>query len=336
MHRMSGPMAGFSGHPVGGTEDAENQRREHRGSRKAHTAKLGPSVLTPPGLSGIIWLVCSVGSKMYPTWGMDVRALRTRTVRTACSGPCALGVPAAAVTQGIHTVAARALDTERKEQVQVASRQELRMEPPSFAPPAKPSASDQVYATLKQEVVWGEIEPGTLLSESKLAARFGVSRTPVREALTMLASDGLITTLSRRGHLVRTVSFSEILGAFRLRELLEVEAAGLAAQRVTDHDLAYLRQLAENRDGGDVPAKNREFHMTIARASGNRVLAEFIERLLMLMQSVLIKDPHLRTWTREGMQVELSIIDALASRDEEAAREAMGGHIRNTLATILK
>ena len=172
--------------------------------------------------------------------------------------------------------------------------------------------------------MWGEIEPGTLLSESKLAARFSVSRTPVREALTMLASDGLITTLSRRGHLVRTVSFSEILGAFRLRELLEVEAAGLAAQRIGDHDLAYLQKLAKDRDSADIPARNREFHMTIANASGNRILAEFIERLLMLMQSVLIKDPHLKRWTNAGLQVELSIIDALASHDEEAAREAMG------------
>jgi DNA-binding GntR family transcriptional regulator len=218
----------------------------------------------------------------------------------------------------------------------MASRQQQRTDSPSTVPPGKPSASEQVYTALKQEIMWGEIEPDTLLSELKLAARFGVSRTPVREALTMLTSDGLVTTLSRRGHLVRTVSFSEILGAFRLRELLEVEAVGQAAHRITDRDLEYLRELAEDRDGTDIPAINREFHMTIARASGNRLLAEFIERLLILMQSVLIKDPHLKTWTDEGLQVELTIIDALASHDEEAAREAMGSHIRNTLTTILK
>jgi DNA-binding GntR family transcriptional regulator len=209
-------------------------------------------------------------------------------------------------------------------------------ESPATAPPDKLSASEQVYTTLKQEIMWGEIEPGTLLSEQKLAGRFGVSRTPVREALTMLASDGLTTTLSRRGHLVRTVSFSEILGAFRLRELLEVEAAGQAANRITDQDLADLKQLAEIRNGTDMLADDREFHMTIARASGNRLLAEFIERLLILMQSVLIKDPHFKTYTEDGYQVQLTIIDALASHDEEAAREAMGCHIRNTLTTILK
>lgn len=218
----------------------------------------------------------------------------------------------------------------------MANRQMQRTETPSRVAPEKPSASEQVYTTLKQEIMWGEIEPGTLLSELKLAARFGVSRTPVREALTILASDGLITTLSRRGHLVRTVSFSEILEAFRLRELLEVEAAGQAANHITDHDLAYLKQLAEISGGTDMLVRDREFHLIIARASGNRLLSEFIERLLILMQSVLIKDPHLKTWTDEGFQVQLTIIDALASHDEEAAREAMGSHIRSTLTTILK
>jgi DNA-binding GntR family transcriptional regulator len=198
------------------------------------------------------------------------------------------------------------------------------------------SASEQVYAELKQAILWGEIEPGALLSESKLATGFGVSRTPVREALTMLASDGLITTLPRRGHLVRTVSLSEILSAFRVRELLEVDAAGLAAQRITEQDLAELRKLAQDRNDSDVPTHNRMFHMTIAHASGNRILADFIERLLIMMQSVLIKDPHLASWTEEGEQEEMAILNALESRDEEAARTAMRCHIRNTLAAILQ
>lgn len=218
----------------------------------------------------------------------------------------------------------------------MAGSQEQRTISPLSTSQGAPSASEQVYNTLKQEIMWGEIEPGTLLSELKLAARFGVSRTPVREALTMLASDGLITTLPRRGHLVRTVSFSELLGAFRLRELLEVEAVAQASQRITDSELVYLSELARVRDDADIPALNREFHMTVARASGNRVLADFIERLLILMQSILIKDPHLASWTEEGMEEETAIINALAARDEDAAREAMRSHVRNTLTSILK
>lgn len=198
------------------------------------------------------------------------------------------------------------------------------------------SVTENVYTTLKHDIMWGKIESGTLLSELKLAARFGVSRTPVREALTMLASDGLINTLPRRGHLVRTISLSEMLNAFRVRELLEVEAVAQAVRRITDQEIAHLRELAEAGDGVDLPDLNRQFHMTIARASGNRILADFIERLLILMQSVLIMDPHLAAWTEEGMEEELAIINALAARDEEAAREAMRRHIRNTLSSILR
>jgi DNA-binding GntR family transcriptional regulator len=204
-------------------------------------------------------------------------------------------------------------------------------------PQGRCSTSERVYSELKRQIMWGEIQPGTLLSEAQLATRFGVSRTPVREALTMLASDGLITTLPWRGHLVRTVSFSEILDAFRLRELLEVEAAGQACLCITEQELAHLTKLSRRRDDDNIiPDINRQFHMTIAHASGNRVLADFIERLLMMMQSVLIKDPHLASWTEEGMQAEIAIIEALTARDEEAAREAMRNHIRNTLLAILK
>jgi DNA-binding GntR family transcriptional regulator len=199
----------------------------------------------------------------------------------------------------------------------------------------KSSAADSAYARIKHEIMWGEIEPGTLLSELQLAARFGVSRTPVREALNLLTGDGLITTLPRRGHLVHTVSFTEILDAFRLRELLEVEAAGLAARRMTDEEIARLGEMIETRDSSDLPTSDREFHTSIARGSGNRLLADFVERLLMLMHRVLIVDPHLVERTEEGTNEMLAIVDALAARDEPAAREAMRSHIRNTLAAIM-
>lgn len=199
------------------------------------------------------------------------------------------------------------------------------------------SVTENVYTALKHDIMWGKIESGTLLSELKLAARFGVSRTPVREALTMLASDGLINRLPRRGHLVRTVSLSEVLNAFCVRELLEVEAAAQAVRRISDREIARLRELVKAGENTDIPDLNRQFHVTIARASGNRILADFIERLLILMQSVLIRDPrYLDSRTEEGIEEELAIVNALAARDEEAAREAMRRHIRNTLSAILR
>ena len=196
------------------------------------------------------------------------------------------------------------------------------------------STADRIYNELKQDIMWGNVPPGSLLSEIRLADHFGASRTPVRQALSMLAKDGLITTLPQRGHLVRTVSISEMLDAFRLREILEVEAAAQAAHHISEEEIARLRALAVHQTLDQMEA-NRDFHLSIARASGNRILVDFIERLLMQMQSVLALDPHLNQWTREGMEIEIEILDALAARDEEAVAEAMGKHIRQTLSAVL-
>ncbi len=209
------------------------------------------------------------------------------------------------------------------------------LSPSAWRLDASASTVENIYRALKEDIMWGRIEPDTLLNETVLAARFGVSRTPVREALSMLASDGLTHALPRRGHLVGTVSVAETLEAFRVREILEVEAISHAVHRLSDAAIARLLELANTRESEDFPAINREFHMSIARASGNRILADFIERLLVTMQRVLILDPHVTGWTEDGMQEDLAIVRALAARDEAAACEAMAVHIRNTLSSIL-
>jgi DNA-binding GntR family transcriptional regulator len=203
-------------------------------------------------------------------------------------------------------------------------------------PARKAGGVQDIYATLKDEIMWGKIESEVLLSESVLAERFGVSRTPVREALTRLANDGLLTALPRRGHLVRAISLSEVLDAFRVRELLEVEAVSQAVRRIGDEDIARLRTLANTRASPDLPAVNREFHLIIARASGNRILFEFLEKLLVSMQRVLIMAPQTITWVEDVADEELAIVDALVARDETAACEAMRRHIRNAMASVLR
>lgn len=198
------------------------------------------------------------------------------------------------------------------------------------------SASETVYTKLKLEIMNGKILPGTLLTESVIANQYNTSRTPVRKALTMLASDGLISTLPKRGHLVRTISVAELLGAFRVREILEVEAVDQAVGRITKDELARLKELVAEKDNPDLPSLNLEFHVAIARASGNRVLIEFIERLLLLMHGLLLLDPHLAAWEKEGgMEEEKTIIELLEARDRVGACEAMRTHIRNTLNVIL-
>jgi DNA-binding GntR family transcriptional regulator len=196
--------------------------------------------------------------------------------------------------------------------------------------------AETIYRTLKNEILRGVVEPGALLSESKLAKRFGVSRTPVREALSMLNNDRLISSLPQRGHQVRTIPFSEAMDAFRLRELLEVEAIRLAVNRISDEKITYLKQLIENAKDNDLYVANYEFHTTIAKASGNRILAEYIEELLALMERILVVHPDFLKYSNEAIRPEAEIVEALEKRDENAACEAMRRHIRDTMSKVLQ
>jgi len=196
----------------------------------------------------------------------------------------------------------------------------------------KSRAGDEVYATLKSEILNGKIGSGELLSENEIAKRFSISRTPVREALNKLACEGLTEVLPQRGHQVRTISFSEIVEAFHLREMLEVEAIGEAARRITDEDLAHLKGIIESvgENVGNTIMANYLFHTSIARISGNRLLAEFVEELLMRMQRLLIDTP-----TLFDPNPELGIIEVLSRRDPEAARQVMQEHLQDTRDQLL-
>jgi DNA-binding GntR family transcriptional regulator len=209
---------------------------------------------------------------------------------------------------------------------------------PSISPSneQEPKAAKKIHQVLKEEILNGIIEPGTLLSESKLASRFGVSRTPIREALSMLDNDRLIYSLPQRGHQVRTVSFSETVDAFRIRELLEVEAIRLAVHRITDERISYLKQLIEKAKIGDSYNFNYEFHTTIAKASNNRILAEFIEEMLILLNNVLLAHPDIRGSSSKSVEPEVKILEALERRDENAACEAMRAHIHESMEKVLR
>ncbi len=185
-----------------------------------------------------------------------------------------------------------------------------------------------VYHRLRDEILSGQISPGELLSEAEVARRFDVSRTPVREALNLLASDRLVQALPQRGHLVRTISLAEIMEAFDLRELLEVKAAGEAALNITDEEVAELRKIIDDQEDGVL--SNYVFHSKIAHISGNRLLAEFIDELLILMQTLIIDHPRL-----QDLGPEYQIIDALASHNPEAAREAMRTHTREARDSLM-
>ncbi|HLI15318.1 MAG TPA: GntR family transcriptional regulator [Acidimicrobiales bacterium] len=189
-----------------------------------------------------------------------------------------------------------------------------------------------VYAQLRNDIVTGKRPPGTPLVESALARHFGVSRTPVREALLQLRQDGLVER-SGRAHVVRQRSPEEILEIYEMRILLEGAAARGAARRRTDLDLSRLRRAhadmaaLSEQQADDRVAANRAFHKLIWAASHNRTLVDLLERIEMQ----LLRYPETTLgypgrWPAVLAEHE-ALIEAIARQREEEAGELAARHM---------
>jgi DNA-binding GntR family transcriptional regulator len=193
-----------------------------------------------------------------------------------------------------------------------------------------------VYGRLREEIVSGALRPGSPLREIALAERFGVSRTPVREALRRLEQDRLLVPGSR-GMEVRAIDPHEVVQVSELRILLETEAAGQAAQARATADLLRLeglltrdRALADPDDVTRVRT-SLEFHAAIWQATHNAVLVDLLERLAHVMHvphSTLAGD----RW-REVVDEHAHIVAAIRAGDDRTARELVGAHM-NTAREI--
>lgn len=191
-------------------------------------------------------------------------------------------------------------------------------------------AADQVVGRLREAIVSGHLAPGTRLPESRLAAQLGVSRIPVREALSRLEAEGLVKREPYRGTTVAKLSPEQVAESFMLRSLLEGFAAKLATPRLTPERLARLRHLVEQirsatREGRstDLPPLHRAFHSTIYLNSGSEKLVSWIEELYMQFPKNLGRTFRFT----EPVDEYLEIIRALESGDAELAGKLMSEHI---------
>jgi DNA-binding GntR family transcriptional regulator len=204
----------------------------------------------------------------------------------------------------------------------------------------KPTKKEQVYERIRRAIIAGELRPGEILNEAEIAAQFKSGKTPTREALLLLTHEGLLEALPRVGYIVSKPTLQDILEMFHLRLLLEVEAVGLALDRLTPED---LRRLQENNqqeealaasptqaDKAAASALNREFHLTLARLCGNTRLAALIQQQIDDMERMLADDPYLIDPGQHR-----KILLALKERDKKKAQEAMRQHIEETRMRIV-
>ncbi|WCM90467.1 GntR family transcriptional regulator [Acidovorax sp. NCPPB 3576] len=195
---------------------------------------------------------------------------------------------------------------------------------------------EEVAEQLRQRIFRRELEPGSWIDELRIAEEFGISRTPLREALKVLAAEGLVTMKVRRGAYVTEVSDKDLRDVYHLLALLESDAAGVVAASATAEQLRELeclhRELAASvADRERFFAVNERFHMRVLELADNRWRNQMVADLRKVMKlnrhNSLLKQGRIEESLREHGQV----LAALQARDAQAAASAMREHFSNGL-----
>jgi DNA-binding GntR family transcriptional regulator len=197
-----------------------------------------------------------------------------------------------------------------------------------------PTAKQRAYEKIRKAIFKGSFQPGSHLKEEELAAYCEASRTPVRQAIRMLASEGLVTIGTNKRSYVSDVSETHAEEIFDLLSFLESYSAGLAAKRITPESLDKLRAIVAEQealvrrrpdDDRAFLELNSRFHRTLHRSCGNRTLTELIFRIVDFAQSLYLKLGQ-STESHSSLRQHQAIVDALARRDSAHAELMMRVH----------
>lgn len=185
---------------------------------------------------------------------------------------------------------------------------------------------DKIYQQIVHDLTSGKIKPGDYLTELSICDQYKVSRTPVREALIKLSYENFLTQFKKGGYLVKDISYRELFELLDLRELLECYAAELAAERISEENLAILKETSIYHELDEWFDKNRTFHMTIARASGNGKLAEMLEQVLDQTKRIYLIDAT-NLYPLPDENEHTYILRAFADHDKKKAVELVRQHL---------
>ncbi len=197
-----------------------------------------------------------------------------------------------------------------------------------------------VAELLRQRIFQRELEPGSWIDELKIAEQYGISRTPLREALKVLAAEGLVTMKVRRGAYVTEVSSQDLSDVYHLLGLLESDAAGVVAERASDAQLSDLKTLHQALEDAAMPgtqntdaffAVNERFHMRLLEIANNRWRDQMVADLRKVMKlnrhNSLLKTGRIE----ESLREHRAILEALLARDARLAQTRMQEHFANGL-----
>jgi DNA-binding GntR family transcriptional regulator len=194
--------------------------------------------------------------------------------------------------------------------------------------------ADTLHRILEKEIAEGQLIPGQRLDEKEIAERFGVSRTPVREAFRLLGATGLVESKGRQGVTVRTISVQTLLEMFQVMAELEGLCARLAARRITLPQRKHLEDIhqrleksAENADIDVFYEINKEFHEAVYDASHNEFLAAQTRALRNRVGAYRRRVTHMPGRIGDTLREHAEVMAAIFSHDGDKAHSAMRGHL---------
>lgn len=200
----------------------------------------------------------------------------------------------------------------------------------------------RIYDELVRMITEGELLPGTPLDEKALTEALGVSRTPFREAVAILASDGLVEVRPYRGFYVRSFTRKEIDDLYQLRRTLECFAIRLAVENISNADIARLETILdesvaalEREDWAAYAVHDTAFHAMIAQLSDSSPLITTLERLSLQIQMCRVLANRSESFAKEAALERDSILRALRDRDADRAAELLDAHIAHAQKTVL-
>ncbi|WP_288333514.1 GntR family transcriptional regulator [Cloacibacillus porcorum] len=202
---------------------------------------------------------------------------------------------------------------------------------------------NDIYVSLKQDILWLRLKPKTMLTETYLAEIYKTSKTPIREALSMLVRDELVSVFPRKGYMVTDVSMSDMRDMHQYRYILENANLVHAVKYATKEQLAHLDELAEmdryyTEDDPHFSKEvvcNNAFHFYLAEMTGNRILlkqlTDTLEKLQRIMYFVAEKDYMFR-----GCEEHHQLVRHIADKELEKAQIILHHHISEVLEHISK
>lgn len=200
---------------------------------------------------------------------------------------------------------------------------------------------DVVFNTLREAILKGELQPGERLMELQLAARLGVSRTPIREAIRMLEQEGLAVTIPRKGAEVAKMTEKDMQDVLQVREALDELAATIACEQMTEEQLSDLvramHEFEESTKTGDIKKiaeSDVKFHDIIYHATGNLKLVSMLSNLREQMYRYRVEYLKDKRNYPKLLKEHQDIVEGLAAKNKERVTAMMHQHVGNQMAAV--